>query len=486
MTTIEKLRQRTGVALTVLSLVGGGLIFGPAAASAQVPPLGTCINDVWKWHENKQNVTCTANDVTLSTATNIDIDTGGSCVNGVCSCFAGQMVTFSADFQMDLTADARYDVGFYLATDADPNNDGALNGTCTATASLAGNTANFRNLDAAPDVCGDITGPFNAPPPDNNPLFVRATITAPCPSTPGQQLRLPFATTWRQPGSNQVCRGTGNGTTTNDVFPGSPSKCNTGTLVLDITSISTTIDVTKTALTNSVPETGGDATYSVTVENTSAIAVTLTSLTDDPYGDITAVQGGITATTCVADANAATCEVGGVIAANGSCSCTFTATVPPGDFGGDPFADVAEVCANNATNPTATCDTDDAEVPYSDVSFAPTLTKTASASQCVVDTTYDVVVNNSNTTETLTVNSLTDVPYGDITQVQGNVVSTTCGVPQLITPAGNYSCQFVGRINSCDLSRTNTVTGGTVDEDGVPFTPSDSATVVVSVTRPTP
>ena len=91
-------------------------------------------------HGNNQNLQCTANDVTLSSATNIQIITGGSCdpVTGHCSCFAGLPVTFSADFRMDLTADTRYDVGFYLATDGDPNHDGAITGQCSATASLAG------------------------------------------------------------------------------------------------------------------------------------------------------------------------------------------------------------------------------------------------------------------------------------------------------------------------------------------------------------
>ena len=230
MRTIKKLRRRTSVALRVLILVGGGVLFGPQAASAQ-----TCINEVWKAHGNKQNLTCTANDVTLSEATNIDIITGGSCddVTGVCRCNAGQMVTFTADFRMDLTADTRYDVGFYIATDNDPNHDGALTGQCTATASLVTNTpaGNFINLDAAPDVCGDINGPLNTA---HNPLLVNAQITAQCPTEEGEQLQLPFATTWRQPGSNAVCGGTGNGTTTNDVYPGSPSKCNVGILTLDI------------------------------------------------------------------------------------------------------------------------------------------------------------------------------------------------------------------------------------------------------------
>ena len=123
------------------------------------------------------------------------------------------------------------------------------------------------NLDAAPDVCGDITGPRTA----NNPLFVKATITALCPSTPGEQLQLPFATTWRQPGSNEVCGGTGNGTATQRCLPGGAvevQRRNPG----PSTSLGepTSIVVTKDAMTPSVPETGGSATYSVTVKNTAA------------------------------------------------------------------------------------------------------------------------------------------------------------------------------------------------------------------------
>jgi hypothetical protein len=481
MRTIEKPRRRTGVALVVLTVVGGGLLFEPQAASAQ-----TCIQNVWQAHGNNQNLTCTAQDVTLSEVENINITSGGECVieNGVrvCRCFAGQTVTFTADFRMDLTADTRYDVGFYIATDGDPNLDGAKTGQCSANASLVTNTeaGNFINLDASPDVCGDITGPLGTA---HNPLFVQAQISSPCPSNPGQQLQLPFCTTWRQPGSNEVCDGIGNGTTTNDVFPGSPSKCNCGTLAVDIFAESPNITVTKDALTPSVPETGGSATYSVKVKNNGTIPVTLSSLTDDPYGDITQVQGAVTATTCTPDGNTSTCEVGGSIAAGAECSCTFTANVPPGDFPGS-FPDVVTGCASNITNPTPVCDDDDATVPYSDVAQPPSLTKTVGNTQCTVDVTYNVVVTNGSAQDALTLNTLVDDIYGNITQVQGNIRSTTCAVPQTIAAAGNYSCSFVGRITSCNTTVMDTVTGTATDDDGRGYTPSGQATVVVTVTPP--
>jgi hypothetical protein len=477
--------------VTVLTLAGVGLLFGPKAASAQ----GTCIEDVWKVHGNSQELTCTANDVTLSSATNINISVGGDCdpVTGICRCFSGQPLTFTADFRMDLTAQARYDVGFYIATDGDPNSDGALTGQCKATASLGGNggntqAANFINLDAAPDVCGDITGPLETA---HNPLFVRATIETTCPTGSGTQLRLPFATTWRQTGANQVCLGTGNGTTTNDVFPGSPSKCNTGVLALDIFSAPVDITVAKTAVTTSVPETGGNALYNVQVTNNStSVAVTLSSLTDAPYGNITQVQGAVTATTCVPDGNPATCEVGGTIAAGGSCSCTFNANVPPGATGTS-FPDLATACATNITNPTPVCRSDDASVPYSDVPQAPTLVKSVSGKQCQTDVTYNVLVTNTvgndPTPVALSLNTLVDNIYGDITTVQGGVVSTTCVVPQTIAAGGNYSCNFVGRTNTCNGTVTDIVQGGATDGDGqvyptqgVPFNGTASVTVTVT------
>jgi hypothetical protein len=468
----------------------GGLLLGARPASAQ-----TCIQDVWKAHGNNQNLTCTAQDVTLSEATNINIITGGTCdaTTGVCKCFAGQDVTFTADFKMVLTADTRYDVGFYIATDGDPNANGAITGQCTATASLVGNSSNFINLDAAPDVCGDITGPLGTTgttPTDNNPLFVTATISTKCPTGANEQLLLPFCTTWRQPGSNQVCLGTGNGTTTNDVFPGSPSKCNCGTLAIDIFSEPAKLTVTKDAAPVSVPETGGSVTYTVTVHNDSSVLpLTLTSLTDNKYGDVTTTgHDGITATTCVADNDTATCQVGGEIAAGAECSCTFTATVPPGDFPGS-FTDTVTGCGTNESDPSnPVCDTDDATVTYTDVLQPPTLTKTAASTQCQIDVTYNVVVANTSAQDTLTLSTLNDDVYGNITQVQGNVISTTCGgsagsLPAVIAASGNYSCSFVGRINSCNTTVHDTVTAGATDDDGASYTPSDDANVVVTVTK---
>jgi hypothetical protein len=479
----------------------GVLLLGAQPASA-----ANCIQDVWQAHGNKQNLTCTAQDVTLSQVTNIDVTAGGQCTieNGVrvCKCTLGGNVTFTADFRMDLTADTRYDTGFYIATDGDISPTGALTGLCAATQITSQNSATFRNLDAAPDTCGDITGPLGTA---FNPQIVHFTLTMPCSDPDGnEQLDLPFCTTWRQPGSNQVC------TSVNDVFPGSPSKCNCGLLAIPIFFEAVAIDVQKTAMPDVVPETGGSVTYNVSVKNTAQVTnVTLTTLTDSLYGDITTTgHDGITATTCVPDADVATCEIGGTIAPQATCTCQFTVTVPPGDTG-QQIVDTVTACVPNPFGglPNPICDTAPATVTYTDVPQGPTLTKTATAIACRIDATYVVVVSNNPgqdpTPDALTLNSLQDDQFGSITAAHAagggfkEVVSTTCGnvgsceIGGTIPPSGNCSCTFVGRITTCDVTHTNTVTASATDDDGffydpttTPPFPGDSATVDVHVTIP--
>ena len=54
-----------------------------------------------------------------------------------------------------------------------------------------------------------------------------------------------------------------------------------------ITNVQSSIAVTKTASPTSIQEPGGNATFSVSVKNTSAVdTVTITSLTDDVYGNL--------------------------------------------------------------------------------------------------------------------------------------------------------------------------------------------------------
>jgi hypothetical protein len=60
----------------------------------------------------------------------------------------------------------------------------------------------------------------------------------------------------------------------------------------------------------------------------------------------------------------------------------------------------------------------------------------------------------------------------------------------VIAASGNYTCSFVGRINTCLGTHTNTVTGSATDDDGATYdgtsTPPlrDDAAVSVNVSIP--
>ncbi len=472
-------------------LVVGGLLLGAPPAQAQVA--GSCMQDVWKAHGNSQSLTCTANDVTLSSVSNLCIAAtpfgpqdpdGDGCQNpnpqGQFTCISGQPFTFTADFTMPLTAQARYDLGLYIATDGG-GADGALTGQCAPNVVTAANSPTFINKDAAPDICGDIDAA-------NTPQVIRQTITTMCVDTNNDsKVNLPWCTSWRQPGSNEVCD-SATFTTAGafDAYPGSPSKCNCGDLNIDVFLETASITVVKDAVTTTVSEAGGDVTYSVAVTNNAQVSsVTLDSLIDDLYGDITQVQGAVTATTCtLATIPAESNDPGG----QNPYMCQFTVAVASGAHdAGDTITDVVTACGSDDFGHSNLCDDDPADVTVVDASSPPDLTKTATATQTVaVDVQFSVGVSNTSAFDTLSLTSLTDDKFGDITTVQGNVLSTTCAVPQVIAPSGNYACSFVGRISATGL-HTNVVTGAATDDDGVNYGApelQDDADVNITVTFP--
>lgn len=488
MTSITRWLRSCARIIGAATLVVGGLLLGAPPVSAQ-----SCIQDVWMAHGNSQGLTCTANDVTLSSVANIcivvsppggprDLNNDG-CQDpnpqGQFTCVSGQQFTFTADFTMPLTAQARYDLGLYIAQDGG-GADGALTGVCAPNVVTAANSPTFINKDSPPDICGDIDDA-------HNPQVIHQTITTMCNDTNGDsKVNLPWCTTWRQPGANEVCdSATFGSASTFDAYPGSPSKCNCGDLNIDVFLETASITVVKDAVTPTVLETGGSVTYSVAVTNNAQVSdVALDSLVDNLYGDITTTgHNGITATTCtLATIPAESNDPGGL----NPYLCQFTVTVGAGNTG-DKITDIVTACGTDDFGHSNLCDDDPADVTYVDVSTPPSLAKTASATQAVaVDVVYNVAVNNNSVVDTLTLSSLTDNKFGDITVVAGNVLSTTCAVPQNIAPSGNYTCSFVGRIITTG-THNNRLDGAATDDDGVSYGApplQDTADVNITVTFP--
>jgi len=279
-------------------------------------------------------------------------------------------------------------------------------------------------------------------------------------------LKLPNCTSWRQPGSNEVCQ------TASDAFPGSPSKCNCQPgFTINIRVATPTITVAKVANPTSVLEPGGSVTYGVSVVNNGTIDVVITSLIDDTYGDLNGVGTcSVPQTIHPGAANAYTCSFTETVSGNAGttvtdevCATGHDTQTPPGDVG-------------------PTCDT--ADVDITNVPSSATLVKTVDSA----DVTYRVVVTNTSAVDALNLTRLCDDKFGDISGntgsvaqcaqgTLGTVVSTTCPnlpVNNIAANGGKVECTFVGHITS---STTNTVNGELKDNDGNTLTPSDTATV---------
>ena len=250
-------------------------------ASAGLTDTGTdaCMQTLWHADGNNSDLNCTSNDVSIAEATEvcvIDKDTD-QCKTGedANTCKEGETFTFEATFEVQLTAQARYDVGLYFDTGGDPTGDGAREGFCTLnTIDGTNNTENFVNLDTGLDACGDIDDP-------NNPQFVKLRIETVCVAGNDQnELKLPNCTSWRQPGSNEVC------TQAKDAFPGSPSKCNCD----DEFTIPIIVEQPEVAITKKAV--GACVFFEVTIDNPTTLrTLTFDSLADSLYGNLLLAPG---------------------------------------------------------------------------------------------------------------------------------------------------------------------------------------------------
>ena len=437
------LPELVGSAFLALGLA----VLNPSSATAATINNG-CMRDVAGF-----NLGCTSNDVSVAgVATNPDGTPRLTILDDGCK-FPGDTVDFTATFDVLLTAQARYDIGIYFATDGDPNRDGALTGSCSITTLDSNNTPTFVNLDAAPDSCGDIDAA-------HNPLQPTITLRGvACVDRNGdRKLDFPNCISWRQPGANALC------TQPTDAFPGAPSKCkcDTGfTVPIDVPPA--TIEVTKTANRASVDEPGGAVTYTVTVRNTGidpANPFTLQSLIDNKFGNLN---------------GKGTCAVPQTIAASATYTCTFKATVTGN--AGQTHTNVVEgkgvdIRANAAS------DTDDESVNILGRAPSILVTKAANPTQVLepgANVGYTVSVKNTSvSSDPVTITSLSDDKFGNLAG------KGTCSVPQTIQPGSTYSCTFTGNVSGGPgFVHTNTVTASGVDDDGANVNGSASATVNV-------
>ena len=253
---------------------------------------------------------------------------------------------------------------------------------------------------------------------------------------------------------------------------GSPWGASSNAVSITFDDVPSAMSVDKSANPAEVPEPGADVVFSVTVTNDStADAITLDSLVDDVHGDLDG-QGD--------------CSVPQDIAVGGSYGCSFSATVSGN--AGDTETDTITAAATDDDGAPLQ-ETGSATVAITDVPSSLSVTKAADPTEISEpgeNVVFSVSIENTSVVDTVTLEALTDVPFGDVTQVQGNIVATDCTVTQSLLPGQTYDCSFTAFVagNAGDTV-TDTVTVDGTDDDGEPVSGGDSADVDVLDAPPT-
>jgi hypothetical protein len=218
------------------------------------------------------------------------------------------------------------------------------------------------------------------------------------------------------------------------------------------------ITVSKTANPTSVPETGGDVTFTFVVTNNGPEAVTITALSDDQFG------------TLVGDDD---CKVNTVLAVGASCEFSIVRTIS-GVFGGGDHVNVFSAAAtDNEGNPAT--DTDDATVTFTDVTFGLTLTKTVaqqSYSQVGELLTYKLVAQNVGN-GILTNVTIHDPKLGDLTCQPAQ--------PATLQPSDKLICEGSYLVTQGDLDAGHVINTAVADsEETAPVEDSETVPAVLN------
>ena len=245
--------------------------------------------------------------------------------------------------------------------------------------------------------------------------------------------------------------------------PSALNLANGETITCTFINSKLSINVIKTANPTSVPETGGNVEFTARVNNTSPVNVTLTSLNDDKFGDITVIEGS-------------TCVVPQTIVPGGHYECKFTKNIS--GEAGQSHTNIITAIASGVF------DTDDATVEFTDVAPTIEVTKTPSVTEVPetgANVTFTFVVKNTSTKESVTITSLTDSIYGTLNGDDDCKVGTVL--------AAGSSCEFsITKWIEGDASGNdhyNVFTGKAKDNDNTEATDDDDATVEFTDVAPT-
>ncbi len=235
-----------------------------------------------------------------------------------------------------------------------------------------------------------------------------------------------------------------------------------------LTPAAAQIAVTKAASPLTRVEPGGDFTFTAQVSNPSAFQpVTITSLTDNIYGDLATRPGS----TCGA--------LIGVTLAPGTSSAPCTFTGPFTGRAGDSQTDTITVTGTNlGTTVTATAE---ATVALTPAPAQIAVTKVASPLTQVEpggNFTFSATVSNPSPFQPVTITRVTDNVYGDLATRPGSTCGVLIGIT--LTPGASVQCSFTGAFSGkAGDAQTDTIT---VDGTNLGATVTATADATVSLT----
>ena len=223
--------------------------------------------------------------------------------------------------------------------------------------------------------------------------------------------------------------------------------------------VALSMDVTKSPNPSSVPYTGGDVTFTITVMNTGNRDLTITSVDDSIYGAV------------------CTSLLGTILAPGASVSCSFTETVT-----GDPGSSHTNVYSVDAEWETQTVSASGSATVT--VGNLPPIEGSLQKSANPVSiepgglVTFSVLITNGSTEE-ITLDTLEDNVFGNITTTgHDGITQTTCATGGTIAPSGSYSCSFTAVVDgTVGGQHVDTITAGVSMTNGQTATWQDSATV---------
>ena len=258
-----------------------------------------------------------------------------------------------------------------------------------------------------------------------------------------------------------------------------------------VVNVAPAVEIVKVADPETLPETGGQVEYTLTVTNKSVSSdpLTITDLSDSVFGSFfpNDTTTGIDSTDCF--------DLEGVVLAAGeSVDCTITATISGN--AGTSHDNIASVTGeDDEGNPAS--DTDPASVGFTDVLPKIVVTKSADPTTVLESgglVTFRVTVEN-DTLEPVTTTALVDAINGgsdiDLVGLDGStcVAGVMLAADDGVDGSGPdfYSCTFTRTVAQVgnELSETDVVTVDAKDDENNPASDNDDATVEFELIPPT-